>query len=67
MLIAADETADPDFIASDLLSQAEHGSDSQVILVTTKESIIEKVNISIAQQLENLPRKKIVEKVLANC
>ena len=66
LLIAADETADPDFIASDLLSQAEHGSDSQVILVTTKESIIEKVNKSIAKQLENLPRKKIAEKALAN-
>ena len=66
LLIAADETADPDFIASDLLSQAEHGSDSQVILVTTKESIIEKVNKSIAKQLENLTRKKIAEKALAN-
>ena len=66
LLIAADETADPDFIASDLLSQAEHGSDSQVILVTTKESIIEKVNKCIARQLENLPRKKIAEKALAN-
>ncbi len=66
LLIAADETADPDFIASDLLSQAEHGSDSQVILVTTKESIIEKVNVSIVKQLENLPRKKIAEKALAN-
>lgn len=66
LLIAADETADPDFIASDLLSQAEHGSDSQVILVTTKESIIEKVNKSIAKKLENLPRKKIAEKALAN-
>ena len=66
LLIAADETADPDFIASDLLSQAEHGSDSQVILVTTKESIIEKVNVSIVKQLENLPRKKIAEKALVN-
>lgn len=66
LLIAADESADPDFIASDLLSQAEHGSDSQVILVTTKESIIEKVNASIVKQLENLPRKKIAEKALAN-
>lgn len=66
LLIAADESADPDFIASDLLSQAEHGSDSQVILVTTKESIIEKVNVSIVKQLENLPRKKIAEKALAN-
>ena len=66
LLIAADETAYPDFIASDLLSQAEHGSDSQVILVTTKESIIEKVNKSIAKQLENLTRKKIAEKALAN-
>lgn len=66
LLVAADETADADFVASDLLSQAEHGPDSQVILVTTKESFLEKVIKAIKQQLQDLPRKKIAEKALEN-
>ena len=66
LLIAADESADPDFIASDLLSQAEHGPDSQVILVTTDQSLLEKVAKAVKQQLEVLPRKKIAEKALQN-
>ena len=66
LLVVADETADADFVASDLLSQAEHGPDSQVILVTTKESFLEKVIKAINQQLQNLPRKKIAEKALEN-
>lgn len=66
LLVVADETADADFVASDLLSQAEHGPDSQVILVTTKESFLEKVIKAIKQQLQNLPRKKIAEKALEN-
>ncbi|MDA9669873.1 histidinol dehydrogenase [Flavobacteriaceae bacterium] len=66
LLVVADETADADFVASDLLSQAEHGPDSQVILVTTKESLLEKVIKAIKQQLQNLPRKKIAEKALEN-
>jgi len=64
LLIAADESADPDFIASDLLSQAEHGPDSQVILVTTDHSLLEKVAKAVKQQLEVLPRKEIAEKAL---
>ena len=66
LLVVADETADADFVACDLLSQAEHGPDSQVILVTTKESFLEKVIKAINQQLQNLPRKKIAEKALEN-
>ena len=66
ILVVADETADADFVASDLLSQAEHGPDSQVILVTTKESFLEKVIKAINQQLQNLPRKKIAQKALEN-
>ncbi|MDG1251068.1 MAG: histidinol dehydrogenase [Flavobacteriaceae bacterium] len=66
LLVVADETADADFVASDLLSQAEHGPDSQVILVTTKESFLEKVIKAINQQLQNLPRKKIAQKALEN-
>ena len=66
LLVVADETADPDFVASDLLSQAEHGSDSQVILVTTKKSILENIKGAINEQLQNLPRKNIAEKALIN-
>ena len=66
LLIVADETADPDFVASDLLSQAEHGSDSQVILVTTKKSILENIKGAINEQLQNLPRKNIAKKALLN-
>jgi histidinol dehydrogenase len=66
VLMIADETAVPEFVAADLLSQAEHGADSQVILLTTSELIIEKVQQSIKEQLEELPRKEIAEKALAN-
>ena len=66
LLIVADATADPDFVASDLLSQAEHGSDSQVILVTTKKSILGNIKEAINKQLQNLPRKNIATKALVN-
>ena len=66
LLVVADQTADPDFVASDLLSQAEHGPDSQVILVTTKESLLKKVIEAVQKQINYLPRKKIVKKVLEN-
>jgi histidinol dehydrogenase len=66
VLVLADETANPAFIAADLLSQAEHGEDSQVMLVVTKESIIPAVQIEIEKQLETLPRKGIAEKALRN-
>lgn len=64
--VLADETANPAFVAADLLSQAEHGSDSQVILVTTAENIIQQVIEQIETQLEKLPRKEIAEKALQN-
>src|SRR5688572_1009358 len=66
VLVIADETAVPEFVAADLLSQAEHGADSQVILLTTNETIAEKVQTCIQDQLKDLPRKKIAEKALAN-
>ena len=64
--VLADATANPDFIAADLLSQAEHGPDSQVILVSDSKLIIERTLISINHQLELLERKDIAIKALAN-
>ncbi|RQO32088.1 histidinol dehydrogenase [Taibaiella sp. KBW10] len=66
VLVIADQNADADFVASDLLSQAEHGSDSQVVLVTDNEFFIEKVNQAIARQLSELPRIALVSKALEN-
>ncbi len=66
VLVIADETAVPEFVAADLLSQAEHGADSQVILLTTSERVAEKVQVCIKEQLKELPRKEIAEKTLAN-
>ena len=66
LLIVADDTAVPAFVASDLLSQAEHGTDSQVILVSTSKEIIDAVEKEIQIQLEVLPRKAIAEKAIAN-
>ena len=66
LLIIADETCDPEFVASDLLSQAEHGADSQVILLTNSNEIVEKVKKAINIQKANLPRISIVEKALEN-
>lgn len=64
--IIADETSNPVFVAADLLSQAEHGVDSQVLLVTTSENLIEKVQQEVIKQLAELPRKEIAERSLAN-
>jgi len=64
--ILADSSANPSFIAADLLAQAEHGPDSQVVLVTNDPLLIEKVEYELAHQLEELPRKAIAEKALAN-
>jgi len=64
--VLADESCVPSFVASDLLSQAEHGADSQVILVTTKEKIISEVQIEISKQFKLLPRKEIATKSLEN-
>ena len=66
LLIVADDTAVPAFIASDLLSQAEHGTDSQVILVSTSKTLIDAVELEIQSQMEVLPRKAIAEKAIAN-
>jgi histidinol dehydrogenase len=66
VLVIADKTTNPAFAAADLLSQAEHGPDSQVILVSTSIEVIKKINQSIKKQLKDLPRKKIAEKALEN-
>ena len=66
VLIMADESANPIFVAADLLSQAEHGEDSQVMLVLLKESIFTSIQQEIVKQLKDLPRKLIAEKALAN-
>ncbi len=66
LLIIADDLADARFIAADLLSQAEHGTDSQVILLTTSEKLIEEVKHELSLQLETLPRKDIAIVALIN-
>jgi histidinol dehydrogenase len=66
LLIVADDSAIPSFVASDLLSQAEHGIDSQVILVSTSKKLIEEVEIEINKQIQVLPRKAIAEKAIEN-
>ncbi len=66
VLVVADETSNPAFVASDLLSQAEHGVDSQVVLVSNSEKVIQNVQQEIKFQLEKLPRKTIAEKALLN-
>ena len=66
LMVVADETADPSFIASDLLSQAEHGPDSQVLLITTSKAIAEETQKAVLLQLENLDRKDIAQKALDN-
>jgi histidinol dehydrogenase len=64
--IFADEYADPAFVAADLLSQAEHGADSQVLLVSDDEICVENVQFEIQKQLTELPRKDIAIRALAN-
>ena len=66
LLVVADESANAAYIASDLLSQAEHGTDSQVILVTTSKNIIDAVSKEIDKQIKVLPRQAIAEKAMAN-
>ena len=66
MLVMADESAEPAFVAADLLSQAEHGVDSQVILVSDSASFVERVEQEVSAQLVKLPRKEIAEKALVN-
>ena len=64
--VIADETANPAFVAADLLSQAEHGVDSQVVLITTSEKLLDEVEYEVQHQLSRLPRWQIAEKSLAN-
>lgn len=64
--VLADDSADPEFVASDFLSQSEHGVDSQSILVTTDAALADKVKTAIGEQLKQLPRREIVEKALQN-
>ena len=66
LLVVADDTANPSFVASDLLSQAEHGTDSQVILVTTSKVMLESVEQAISDQIQDLPRKEIAQKAIDN-
>jgi len=66
LLVVADDTANAAFVASDLLSQAEHGVDSQVILVSTSKQMINAVEDQVVLQLEVLPRKEIARQAIAN-
>lgn len=66
VLVCADERANPAFVAADLLSQAEHGTDSQVVLVTFSEDTLSKVQAAVAEQLAQLPRKEIAKGALDN-
>ncbi len=66
LLVYADETAVPSFVASDLLSQAEHGKDSQVILVTTNKNILNDVEEEVYKQLKELPRQEITQVAINN-
>lgn len=64
VMVVADETAYPEFIAADLLSQAEHGADSQAVLVTSSPKIMEEAEAEVQRQLDLLPRKELAQKSL---
>ncbi len=66
VLVIADETANPAFVAADLLAQAEHGIDSQAVLVATSPALVDAVNIELATQLMVLPRKELASKAIEN-
>ncbi len=66
VLVVADHTANPAYIAADLLAQAEHGPDSQAVLVCTDQQLIEGVQAALAKQLAELPRAAIAAKAIAN-
>ncbi|WP_286812460.1 MULTISPECIES: histidinol dehydrogenase [unclassified Maribacter] len=66
LLVVADDSANAAFVASDLLSQAEHGVDSQVILVSTSKEMINAVEKEVALQIEELPRKEIAKQAISN-
>jgi len=63
--VLADQTANPEFVAADLLSQAEHGKDSQVILATDHEAIVEQISAAMERQLKELPREKLARESLS--
>ncbi|HYV13256.1 MAG TPA: histidinol dehydrogenase [Pyrinomonadaceae bacterium] len=67
VVIVADETAHADFIAADLLAQAEHGVDASAVLITTNESLARGVAEEVERQMESLPRREIVEASLRDC
>ena len=64
--VVADDMANPEFVAADLLSQAEHGVDSQVVLITTSHKLIDDVQQEVDRQLDKLPRKEIAQRALEN-
>lgn len=66
VLVIADETANPSYVAADLLAQAEHGADSQSILVATSTKIVDETFAQLEQQLRNLSRKEVAEKAIKN-
>jgi len=66
LLVIADKSANPAFVAADLLSQAEHGADSQVVLVSDDEDLVNSVLKEVESQLENIPRKDIAKKAIEN-
>ncbi|PQJ74428.1 histidinol dehydrogenase [Polaribacter gangjinensis] len=66
LLVVADDSANASYVAADLLSQAEHGIDSQVVLVTTSKVLIEEVSSEISKQIAQLPRKEIAAKAMEN-
>jgi histidinol dehydrogenase len=66
LAVLVDNTCVPEFVAADLLSQAEHGSDSQVILVSTNEDAIQNIQTELKKQLALLPRKELASKALEN-
>lgn len=66
LLVVADDSANPSYVASDLLSQAEHGSDSQVILVSTSKSLVEKVKDQVQKQIAVLPRREMAQNAIDN-
>lgn len=64
--VYADDSAVPAFVAADLLSQAEHGTDSQVLLVSTSKKFLSSVNLTLSSQLDKLPRKELAAQSIAN-
>lgn len=66
VLVVADDTADPEFVAADLLSQAEHGADSQVILLALDRTLIDKVTTELEKQLKTLPRRELAAQAIRN-